>query len=314
MGICLPLIKFCSYFVELDIDIISLVFLPHTSNYKNDNLCKIFQKNGKCLSKLVEESEKLLKILKNINITILTLLIMISAFFIIHIILKCIRVREKYFFILIILKFVFIILEWILSLVINEKIKIFINDNKKYIQDLDDEKNYNLKIIKDNIFLLFIFSSCHIFITIIQFYFLCNMQGHRCYNCECADDCSFCYCSLRRNVEDIIDIDCNCRNCCFCGYILYLSFCFCKISQKNRISQFANNIDAIPQEIKDIIKTFEDKLKDLRDIINKDEKEIVEKFNKHLKERESKLKPQAKKLNEELEKLKKKIMIFYQKQ
>ena len=309
MGSFLPCFECMSYLAEFDIIAVSFVFLPLISNYKDVNLCQMFQENGRCETKLVEEPKRLLENLKNINIAILTFLIIISVFFIINIFIKCIKMIEKFFFINSILKLFFIFIDWLLSLVIKEKINTFINENKNYIQDFAN-KDENLKTIKEKIFLFFIFSSCHFFIFMIQLYFFCNREGYRCYKIQCEDDCSFCNCSLSREIEDIMDISCRCRNCCFCCYILHLCFCFCKKSNKNspslRISQFTNNIDVIPKEIKEIIETFEDKLKDLMNIINKDEKETKEKFVKHLKERESKLKPQAKKLNEELEKLKKK--------
>ena len=324
MGICSCYFEWISYIGELDIFIVSLIFLPQKNNYEEIKLCEIFKENDNCIKDLVEESQTLFENLQNINTGILILLIFIIVFFIMNFTLKCIRVKEKYFFLLIISKLIFVITEWSLSLAIHFKINKFINDNKNYIQEYYEVthifieiKDENLKRIKEGILTFFILSSCYFFISILQIYLLCNSKGDRCYKCECNDNCSFCYCSLRREIEDIIDINCQCRNCCCCCYILYLCFCFCKKSNNYspslRISQFTNNIDVIPQEIKDLIEAFEDKLKDLMNNINKDEKEIREKFEKLLKERGSKLKPQAKKLNEEVEKLKKKIMKLYQK-
>jgi hypothetical protein len=98
MGSFLPCFECMSYLAEFDIIAVSFVFLPLISNYKDVNLCQMFQENGRCEQKLVEEPKRLLENLKNINIAILTFLIIIGVFFIINIFIKCIKMIEKFFF------------------------------------------------------------------------------------------------------------------------------------------------------------------------------------------------------------------------
>ena len=156
--------------------------------------------------------------------------------------------------------------------------------------------------------------TCHFFIVIFEFFFSCYGE-YQDYECECSfeDDYSFCNCSFKRIVEDIVDFYCNFKICCYCFYLCF-ACCFKKSNNYHysgnnsipRISKFANNKDDFDQEIKNIKKTFEDNFKVSMESINKDEKKVKEELDMHLKDRESKLKPKAKKLNEEVEKIKKK--------
>ena len=275
--VIIHLVLFSGIIIEFGhLHIIVFVF-PLKDSFYLEKFCNNTNENDTYISEIKQNIEESLNSPKSILLSIQIISGFVYLLFILtNIILFCNCDCPNEFcpFYCFIFKIITVSSEWVLTLILLSQV------NSIQTCDDDSEKKSIIEALINGV----IYLSICLFISILHFCRFCchSYNNDRNYNYY---DCSDCDCSLERDIVGAIYINCK----CYCRSCLNY-FCCCKCSRNNgqnnnsvnlfsnpinrpivsilsstdRIFPITQNLDDIPQEVKNIIKAFEDKIKNIK--------------------------------------------------